>query len=99
MNEEESVEGLIESMLNQSKFPDEIVIVDGGSRDGTTKVLEMYQKDHPSLIKIILAPDANIAKGRNIAIPPCECREIVYHTECYYKWIEKIPHVLPVALI
>ena len=33
----------------------------------------------------------NIEKGRNISIPPCDCREIVYHMECYYKWIEKNP--------
>ena len=33
----------------------------------------------------------DIEKGRNIAIPPCDCREIVYHTECYYKWIKKNP--------
>ena len=34
-NEEKSIEGLLDSILNQTKQPDQIVIVDGGSTDGT----------------------------------------------------------------
>jgi hypothetical protein len=32
-----------------------------------------------------------IEKGQNISIPPCECKDILYHMECYYKWLEQNP--------
>ena len=33
----------------------------------------------------------NIEKGENIAIPPCDCKNLLYHAKCYYKWLEKSP--------
>jgi hypothetical protein len=30
----------------------------------------------------------NIEKGDNISIPPCECKNLLYHTKCYFKWLE-----------
>ena len=39
LNEEESVQELIDSIINQSVMPDEIIIVDGGSTDSTTEVI------------------------------------------------------------
>ncbi len=39
LNEEQTIDRLLLSIFNQTRLPDEIVIVDGGSRDGTvTKV-------------------------------------------------------------
>ena len=32
-----------------------------------------------------------IEKGHNISLPPCECKDILYHMECYYKWLEQNP--------
>ena len=94
-NEETSVQELLITMLNQSNLPDEIVIVDGGSRDETIKVLEEYQKDHPSLIKIIMAPGANIAKGRNIAIKETK-NDLIASTDAgveYDKnWLKNLCH-------
>ena len=34
---------------------------------------------------------SEIKKGQNISIPACECKEILYHTSCYYKWINTNP--------
>lgn len=66
-NEEKGISALIESMLLQTKKADEIVIVDGGSKDETLNIIKKYQKKH-SEIKLIKKVGANIAEGRNIAI-------------------------------
>lgn len=65
-NEGESIRELMDSILAQTRPPDEIVIADGGSTDNTIAVLKEYQARLP--LKIIDAPGANISEGRNIAI-------------------------------
>jgi glycosyltransferase involved in cell wall biosynthesis len=66
LNEEKTVHNLLDSIDKQSRKPDEIVIVDGGSRDDTVKILKEFSKKFP--LKIIVAKGANISQGRNIAI-------------------------------
>jgi len=66
LNEGGNVQNLLDSIMKQSRKPNEIVAVDGGSRDNTIEVLKRYKKRLP--IRIILARGANIAQGRNIAI-------------------------------
>lgn len=67
LNEEDSIRDFLESILNQSLLPDEIIIVDGGSKDRTYEILKEYEKKY-SFIKVIQERGANIARGRNIAI-------------------------------
>lgn len=67
LNEESSIRQLLDSLLAQSRKPDEIIIVDGGSADDTVKIVNEYiQKGAP--IQLIVAKGANIPRGRNIAI-------------------------------
>lgn len=66
LNEAASIHGLLESLENQSRPPDEVVIADGGSRDGTLAALEAFAGRLP--LTIISLPGANIAQGRNAAI-------------------------------
>lgn len=66
LNEADTIGDLIDSLLNQSKKPDEIVIVDGGSTDGTEYRLREYENKY-KFIKVIADP-GNIAQGRNTAI-------------------------------
>lgn len=65
-NEEKAIGPFLEGLLAQSRKPDEIVIVDGGSSDRSReKIEEFVEKGAP--VKVILLP-GNRAVGRNAAI-------------------------------
>jgi glycosyltransferase involved in cell wall biosynthesis len=68
LNEVGAIGDLLRSLLAQSRPPDEIVIVDGGSRDGTLEALQTFAATAPLPLQVISAPGANISRGRNIAI-------------------------------
>ena len=68
LNEEKSIHNLLDSIRRQTRKPDEIVIVDGGSRDRTIQILKDFAKKMPVPMKVIVAKGANISQGRNIAI-------------------------------
>jgi glycosyltransferase involved in cell wall biosynthesis len=67
LNEEASVEAFLDSLSSQSRLPDEVVIVDGGSTDKTVEIINTYVADGIP-IRLIIAEGANISQGRNIAI-------------------------------
>jgi glycosyltransferase involved in cell wall biosynthesis len=66
LNEGESIRRLMDSLVAQSRQPDEIVIVDGGSRDNTVTVIQEYADRLP--LRVLVEPGANISRGRNVAI-------------------------------
>lgn len=66
LNEGDSIRRLMDSLLAQSRHPDEIVIVDGGSRDNTAEIIRSYSGRLP--VTVIVEPGANISRGRNVAI-------------------------------
>lgn len=65
-NEGESLRPLLDSIIDQTRAPDEVVVCDGGSTDDTLSVLESYRQWLP--LTIVVAPGANISEGRNRAI-------------------------------
>jgi succinoglycan biosynthesis protein ExoA len=67
LNERDSIGELLNAFLSQSRTPDEIVVVDGGSTDGTREVLHKYANADPR-VRYFVEPNVNIARGRNIAI-------------------------------
>jgi glycosyltransferase involved in cell wall biosynthesis len=69
-NDEKGVVMLLASLLKQMQLPDEVIVVDAESNDGTMGVLENFKKDFEKKhvpFKIISAR-CNRAQGRNIAI-------------------------------
>ncbi len=66
LNEEDNIAKYLDSVLNQTKKPDEIIIVDAGSTDKTIKILKEYKKVLP--IKIIIEKGCTISQAENIAI-------------------------------
>ncbi|HRQ42207.1 MAG TPA: glycosyltransferase [Chloroflexota bacterium] len=65
-NEGEGVRPLLDSLIDQSRRPDEVIICDGGSTDNTLEILAEYKRWLP--LTVLVAPGANISQGRNRAI-------------------------------
>jgi cellulose synthase/poly-beta-1,6-N-acetylglucosamine synthase-like glycosyltransferase len=70
-DEARSIEAFLTALLNQSRTPDEIVISDGGSTDGTAEAIRGAGGNERSRLRLIEAPGTNIAQGRNRAIASC----------------------------
>jgi cellulose synthase/poly-beta-1,6-N-acetylglucosamine synthase-like glycosyltransferase len=66
-NEADSVAAWLESIFAQSLPPDEIVLCDAGSTDGTIEHLEAIVAERPEL-RLIVETGASIPEGRNVAI-------------------------------
>ncbi len=68
LNEGPAVEHLLQSLATQSRPPDEVVIVDGGSTDGTLNTLGQWAASGRFPLRVLQEPGANISQGRNAAI-------------------------------
>lgn len=66
LNEGDAIRRLMNSIAGQTRLPDEIIFVDGGSRDNTVRVIEEYTGRLP--LHVIVEPGANISRGRNVAV-------------------------------
>lgn len=91
LNEKNNLTEWLGGILSQSKLPDEIIIVDGGSKDGTWEIL-LEKSSQNNLIKIWQYP-GNISVGRNFAIAKAQ-GEIIVVTDagCIYdnNWFKKL---------
>lgn len=90
-NEEKSIGELLESLLAQSKKPDEIVVVDGGSKDRTVEIIRHFQKKDRKIK--LLVQKCSRAEGRNIGVEIAR-NDIIAITDagCVAQrdWLEKI---------
>ena len=74
LNESDDIDSLVESLMQQTLAPAEVIIVDGGSTDGTWERLEAARAKHPTLVPIrdescsLQRSPGPIARGRNVAI-------------------------------
>ena len=66
-NDREGTAEMLRALEAQTRRPDEVVVVDGGSDDGTLELLEGWSRERLPL-RVLTAPGTNIAGGRNVAI-------------------------------
>jgi glycosyltransferase involved in cell wall biosynthesis len=88
-NEEQSIVDFLSSIACQTRIPDEVVIVDGGSTDNTIPLIREFKGLNIRCIE----QRSNIASGRNLAIHNAQ-HEIIAVTDagCRLRpdWLEKI---------
>jgi glycosyltransferase involved in cell wall biosynthesis len=65
-NEEDSIRELLDTLLTQSRPPDEVVITDGGSTDSTSEIISDYIR-RGAPVKLIQTTAALPGRGRNLA--------------------------------
>lgn len=91
LNEKNNLVDWLDGILSQTVLPEEVIIVDGGSKDGTWEMLQEKSKQN-NLIKVWQLP-GNISSGRNFAIGKAS-GDIIVVTDagCTYNinWFKKI---------
>jgi glycosyltransferase involved in cell wall biosynthesis len=92
LNEGEAIDVFLDSLLAQTRPPDEIVVADGGSRDETVaRVRRRVAEGAP--IRLIERPGTNISQARNAAIAEAEA-PLIAVTDCGVRlepdWLERL---------
>jgi glycosyltransferase involved in cell wall biosynthesis len=68
LNEGPAIRHLVNSLSAQTRAPDEVVVVDGGSTDDTVSALRTAAEENHLPLKVLIEAGANISRGRNVAI-------------------------------
>lgn len=97
LNDKQGIKQLLNSLSKQTKLPDEVIITDAGSTDGTIKKIKKQKKSFPIPIRLIVKPEASRSEGRNLAIRRAEGKIIaVSDAGCILNknWLENISQPL-----
>ena len=94
-NEGPSLRLLLDSLALQTRPPDEVIIVDGGSTDETLGILHEYAEAGRLPLTVLVREGSNISEGRNAAIASAR-GEIIATTDAGVRleptWLEEILH-------
>lgn len=93
LNEEASINVWLKSIAQQTRLPDELVVVDAGSTDRTRSSIEAFAKTSTFKVTLIVKDGATIAQGRNLAIkmathPVIACTDLGCHADPH--WLERL---------
>jgi glycosyltransferase involved in cell wall biosynthesis len=77
-NEADSIECLMSSVAGQTRRPNEMIVVDGGSADGAPEIIEKWlsRRSLSDWARVVRVEEATPGKGRNIGV-----------AEARYDWI------------
>jgi glycosyltransferase involved in cell wall biosynthesis len=93
LNEREAIERLLESLAAQTRMPDEVLLADGGSTDGTLDLLNDWAASEQLPLRVLNEPGANISEGRNAAISAAT-GDVIVSTDAGVRldkdWLEKL---------
>src|SRR5450759_1128909 len=99
LNEGEDIDGLVSSLIHQTLEPAEVIVVDGGSADGTWEFLQASALAYANL-KAIRDPSCSlkqspgpIGRGRNVGIAAATSEVIACaDAGCVYgpDWLERL---------
>jgi glycosyltransferase involved in cell wall biosynthesis len=96
LNEAGALPRLLDSLAAQTRQPDEVVVCDGGSHDGTLDLLRAEQRIP---LRVIESPGANISRGRNVAIAAAT-GDVIACTDAGVRldphWLEQITQELTI---
>lgn len=91
-DEEASIRSLLDSVMAQSRRPDEVVIVDGGSKDNTTSIIESYiARGFP--IRLVTAEHAYPGEARNLGVQHARYDFIAFTDagiRLHPRWLERL---------
>ena len=85
-NSAATVRKTLESVFNQTRMPDEVIVVDGNSKDNTLDIVRRFP------VKIVTEPGAGFGHARNVGIENATGDIVLFiDSDCYAepKWIEK----------
>ena len=87
-NENPNIVFLINSLQQGNLVPNEIIIVDAGSTDGTIEKIKMFRN-----VKLIISKGTSIAQGRNLAVRASK-NSVIAMTDagciCNQNWLTEI---------
>lgn len=91
LNEAETIRKLLLSLVNQTKKPSEIVIIDAGSKDDTIQIIKAFTKS--TKIQLKVSKGISRSKARNLGVKISH-NEIIAMTDAgcipHKDWLEKI---------
>lgn len=85
-NSASTVQKSIESIFQQTRLPDEVVVVDGNSNDHTLEVVKKYP------VKLVTEPGLGFGYARNLGVKNASGNIVFFlDSDCYAEpdWIEK----------
>jgi glycosyltransferase involved in cell wall biosynthesis len=93
LNEAAALERLLTSLEGQTRPPDELVVADGGSTDGSLDLLDAWALEGRLAVRVLRRPGANISAGRNAAIAAA-CGDVIAVTDAGVRlepgWLEAL---------
>ena len=98
LNDLQSCQLFFKEIETQTYLPNEIVIVDGGSTDGTWEFLSSYKPSKNYQLRVFQEVGCNVARGRNLAITQAKF-DIIASTDIGCSWDDQWLEELVTPLI